>query len=168
MWTELGKRLTNNIFKLVSRVFSDLKFIRDRLPPKIHAACVSLFFNGFHTARRYQRNTPCVFCKKKGTVDSIEHITECNMVLGCIPNRYLEEDPNRINRLFFFMTNNNNLTLSFAMFCYAVYSVHNQVRHIGITREFRQQIGRALHDRCSEGMNGPCGMNSRVRLIIPS
>ena len=86
------------------------------------------------------------FLKKKGTVDSIEHITECDMVLGCIPNSYLEENPIKINRLFFFMTNNNNLTLSFAMFCYAIYSVHNQVRHTGITREFKQQIGRALHD----------------------
>ena len=32
------------------------------------------------------------------------------------------------------------------MFCYAIYSVHNHIRHTGITRELKGQINRAMHD----------------------
>ena len=87
-WSNIPHGLATHSFKLVPTTLSNFILISKLLPPKVHVACVRFVFNSFHTAKRYQSQTPCVFCRKESSVDSIEHMLQCQMVLDCLPRNY--------------------------------------------------------------------------------
>ena len=153
-WGPLENGLVPNSFKQVPLVFRNLKLISQRLPPKVHSAAVRFVFNGFHTAKRYQRTSPCLLCNETQTADSIEHIASCKKIRQCIPLGYY--NMRDTNRLFFLLSSHEEHTITFAMFLYAIYSVHNEIRHTGITRELKLQIGRAMHG---------CTLQKRDRIL---
>ena len=100
-WTPLGEGLSASTFKQVPQVFDNLKLISRRLPPKVHMAAVRFIFNGFHTARRYQKISPCVFCNDISTTDSIEHFVNCKEIVHCIPVGHFRDSRHK-NRYFYY------------------------------------------------------------------
>ena len=58
----------------------NLKEICKRLPPCVRFAVVSSWLNGWATARRLQRHSTRVFCKKASSEDAIEHYAVCQVV----------------------------------------------------------------------------------------
>eukprot|EP00959_Pyramimonas_sp_CCMP1952_P348244 7294556-Pyramimonas_sp.AAC.1 len=51
---------------------SNMSTLRRQVPPCVLSACIHTLFNGWTTARRFQKEAPCVCCKTSGS-DSIEH-----------------------------------------------------------------------------------------------
>ena len=128
-----------------NNLIQNLSLIGKQLPPRIHNACLRFILNGFHTARRYQEKQLCLFCKKEGCFDSIEHFTECEVLLGLLPFYFKQQQQITRNKHWFLLTSKTDSTLFFAMFIAAVYTVHNSLRHFSDTRELRQQFQRVYH-----------------------
>ena len=129
-----------------NNLIQNLHLIGKSLPPRIHNACLRFILNGFHTARRYQEKKPCLFCRQDGCLDSIEHFTECEVLLGFLPSYFRQQKQGTRNKHWFLLTAKQDSTLFFAMFIAAVYTVHNSLRHSSNNRELRQQFQRVHHN----------------------
>ena len=127
-------------------MFSNIELISDRLPLKFMQLAYVSYSMGSIRLEGISGHRRVFFCDQQETVDSMEHITNCEAVLRCLPRKYLSDRTLPLNRLFFFLTRNNDYTLTLAMFRYAIYSVHNQIIHTGITRELKGQINRAMRE----------------------
>ena len=122
----------------------NLSWLSSRVPPKVHNACTRWVLNGFHTARRYQSQCPCLFCQSPGSSDCIEHFVECPFILHCIhPSVRYSRD---LKNMFFFLTTNRHCTVTFALLVFAIYNTHNYLRHNGSRVELKKLLFRALHD----------------------
>ena len=73
---------SNTPMKLAVSAATHLKWLGKRLPSRVHLANVRFQFNGWHTARRYQRRvgSSCPFCNNEAAEDSIEHFVYCPAV----------------------------------------------------------------------------------------
>ena len=93
----------------------NLSWLSSRVPPKVHNACTRWVLNGFHTARRYQSQCPCLFCQSPGSSDCVEHFVECPLILHCIhPSvRYTRD----LKNMFF-------VQATFALLVFAIYNTH--------------------------------------------
>ena len=103
-------------------------------------------FNGFHTARRYQRDEPCLFCRGSDSKDSIEHFLDCPFLLDCMHKKIRNLDAVQRRQMMFFMTENPNITLCFGLFVFSIYSTHNYLRRNMIHTELKQLFHRSCLD----------------------
>ena len=131
--------------QLASEAVKQLRWISRRVPPNVHNANIRFHLNGFHTARRYQQSKPCIFCKSADSEDSIEHIIVCPRVSTCInvdwkPYGHAVPPP-----YWYLLEGDGKTRLSMACFVFAVYTVHNNIRHSGDTHDLHKQIYMALN-----------------------
>ena len=133
--------------KLAFSAATQLKWIGKRLPSRVHLANVRFHFNGWHTARRYQRRhgSSCPFCKNESAEDSIEHFVYCPAVHGLFPESWKSGNPPRIplRNLFLFGLSGEQ-RLAVALIMYALYSVHNEYRHSNHRHDFKNTVFRII------------------------
>ena len=122
-----------------------LKWLGTRVPPRVHSASIRLHCNGWHTARRYQQQKPCVFCKSEE--DSIEHILHCSTIQHMLPPEFKVGVPGRVPmKSFFLFELDGRQRILMSLFVFGIYTLHNQIRHSNETRELRHSLYRIISD----------------------
>lgn len=147
-WCMLAGWNMGNGRAVATAASEQLRWLSARVPPKVHAANVRFHFNGFHTARRYQRlGVHCLFCEDPSSEDSIEHLMVCSVVQNLLPNSLKSGVRNRVPPSYFFLLQGDDVhRVAFACIIYAVYTIHNQIRNGADKGELRHQIFRTLVD----------------------
>ena len=102
-------------------------------------------FNAFHTARRYQKTKPCLFCRASNSEDSIEHILKCPSIGSCFATVWKARNSPIPATYWFLLEGDGKTRLCMACFVFAVYTVHNRVRHTNNITDLRQQIYMSLN-----------------------
>ena len=116
-----------------------------RVPPNVHNANIRFHFNGFHTRRRYQQESLCLFCGHPDSEDSIEHITMCNRLNVVLPHCWKSAGSQIVPASLWFLAEGNHKTkLLMACFIFSIYTVHNQIRHSGNTTDLKHQLYMSL------------------------
>ena len=127
-----------------------LIWLSRRVPPRVHIANVRFQFNGFHTSRRYQKHTRCLFCRQPAASDCIEHLVVCQAVQDLFPSHLKKGSPPRIPVANFFLIGHDDThRIVFALVIYALYTLHNEFRHTSDRHEFRRRIHHIMHDASS-------------------
>ena len=111
--------------KIVPRLLLKLKFLSTQIPPKVLLANVRLHLNGFHTARRYQKSKPCLFCNHPYSADSLEHILKCQKIRTLFHPSW---HANFVRRLFL-LDGEGPECITHAYVVYGIYCLHNEMRH---------------------------------------
>ena len=123
----------------------NLLWLGRRVPSRVHLANIRLHYNGWHTARRYQRRagSACLFCNADGSEDSIEHILKCDFVHSLFPRCLKKGSPPRVPLKHFFLFGlDGKHKIAFGLMNFALYTMHNNLRHDPSKTELRQCIRR--------------------------
>ena len=122
-----------------------LHFVGTCVPSRVHLANVRFHFNGWHTKARYQKRSgsTCLFCQLEESEDSIEHIICCPVIQDLLPRCYKKGSPPRVPVKYFYLFGlDNKHKLAMALYVFAVYTMHNDLRHNPNRTELRQCISR--------------------------
>ena len=122
--------------KITPRILLKLRFLSTRIPPKVLLANVRMHLNGFHTARRYQKNRPCLFCKQPYSTDSLEHILICHKLRDLFHDSW----HNNFVRRLFLVDGDGKECITHAFAVYAIYCLHNEMRHTNTPNEVALHI----------------------------
>ena len=92
----------------------------------MHAACIRLQFNAFHTSARYQqKNKLCPFCANCNSEDRLEHIFQCTEIKKLFHPLWRQSLTSR----FFFLKGDKEEMIAMSYGIYALYTIHNDLRH---------------------------------------
>ena len=124
----------------------NLKWLSLHLPSRAHLANVRFHFNAWHTNRRYQRRDKlCIFCGQEGSQDSIEHIVVCQVVQACLPSSLKAGTPPSVPaKTFFLIALDDDTKVVMGVFIFALYTMHNEVRHGAGMTDFKKTIRRIM------------------------
>jgi hypothetical protein len=153
---------------IAHRVSRNLLKLPKLVPPRVCAAVFRTIFNGWCTARRFQRvGTPgdkCWLGCNPGSHDSIEHYCRCEIVRKVFRTKlHLELDSSRGLACFCLaapeQTQDDTLAIS-ALGIYAVYMSTNHYRHANYTnaQSAAQHLGQSIIQGCQ-------GQPALVRLL---
>jgi hypothetical protein len=123
----------------------NLLWLGKRVPSRVHLANIRLHYNGWHTARRYQRRAGsiCAFCNAATSEDSIQHILKCEFVHNLSPNYLKKGSPPHIPVKYVFLFGlDGKHKIAFGLMVFALYTMHNELRHRPTRIELRQCIMR--------------------------
>ena len=137
-----GPHILNNPqpAKLANVAAKHLRWMSKRLPPRVQIACVRFQLNGWHTGRRYQNRatTHCQFCSNLDAQDSIEHFVHCPKVHDLFPQALRTDARSKIPIKHFFLFGlDGKHRLTYALLLYALYAVHNDIRHSTDNTDFK-------------------------------
>eukprot|EP00973_Karenia_brevis_P084186 11681582-Karenia_brevis.AAC.1 len=62
---------------------ANFAILKKLVPPAVLSACFHTVFNGWVTARRFQRTGQCVCDSRCAGEDSVEHYSECGTLRNC-------------------------------------------------------------------------------------
>jgi len=152
----------------VQRAEKTLDAVANVVNPRVIASFIRLLCNGWITGRRFQGKGPCSLCRRDE--DSIEHFAKCSVVMSCFKKFLGLHRPDVGLELDHFLC--MNLSCDARIFgedseelfrrtcrlrvlgCYALYKLHNSVRHGLVTPdELQDAFGRFVR-------NGEIGADS--------
>ncbi len=152
--------LPGNIGHTCPRIMRALQRIKELVTPRVAAAVLRTLWNGWTTARRFQKQGPCLFgCAGRWKEDSIEHYAHCSIVLD-FARRALQIDAAcGTQRLGHFVTLGLNADkvqeddlVRRALLLYAVYRATNLLRHIPM--QSLDSVNDMLLQFAKEGVRG--------------
>ena len=113
--------------------FRALKVVKERLPPRVGAACLRTAWNGWCTSRRFQQSGRCVFkCGAYFQEDSIEHYAGCSMCIEFLRNQLRYQGPIDKGHLIVLGCNTSLRSQEdicrLALWNYVVYKAYNFLR----------------------------------------
>ena len=145
-FTQTRVRLAPDIWHRIGVVAcKNLLWLGRRVPSRVHLANIRLHYNGWHTARRYQRRagSTCLFCNADVSEDSIEHILKCDFVHSLFPRCLKKGSPPRVPLKHFFLFGlDGKHKIAFGLMIFALYTMHNNLRHDPNKTELRLCIRR--------------------------
>jgi len=123
----------------------NLKWLSTQVPARVHLANVRLHLNGWHTERRYQRNSVCRFCEIADSEDSIEHFVRCSWVSSFFPRSLQVEAPGRISHALLFLFGvGESEKIAISIFNFGLYTVCNELRHSNNKRDLKLTLKRIM------------------------
>ena len=138
--------------RLTSKACKNLLWLSRRVPARVHLANLRLHFNGWHTSARYQQRagSTCLFCSQEGSEDSLEHILVCPFIHSLSPPSFKKGAPPRLPIKHFFLFGlDGKHRIAMAVFVFALYTMHNELRHSADKSERRHCISRIAGDACA-------------------
>ena len=78
---------------LANKMMGSLQFAFRSAPPRVSMAFFGLVWNRWCTARRFQKQDPCVLCRLPDTRDSIEHYSSCDVSRKLAKSFFLDAIP---------------------------------------------------------------------------
>ena len=131
----------------VDKSIRALKWLASKVPPRVHNANVRLQLNAFHTARRYQHESRCLFCNHVHSEDSLEHILVCKEIQTVFPQHLKEGSPPRLPLGYWFLQRGPPSTqILMGCIVFALYQLHNSFRHGGPKGVLKDQLFKLLVD----------------------
>ena len=123
--------------RCVSRALQVLEHLAKLVPPRVHAAVLRLWWNGWITPRRFQQHAQrCLFCGLDECNDDLEHVSCCR-VIWAFSRRFLRRDsppgPAALRRAAFFLLDQATLQEEASLILGAIrvgaaYRIHNLLR----------------------------------------
>jgi len=110
-------------------------------------ANVRFFFNGWHSAARYQRRkgSCCVFCQRQDSEDSIEHLVVCPRIHDFFPLSLKRGVPPTVPvETFFLFGLSDKERVAVSIFMFALYTMHNELRHNPCHTDLNRTIFRIM------------------------
>ena len=151
-----------------SRFLRALELVKARLPPKVGAAVLRTAWNGWCTARRFQKQGKCLFgCPSLMQEDSLEHYACCAVGLRFLRERLQYKD--RIDRGHLIVLGVNSGKQSddtccrLALWSYVMYKSYNHLRlRSGCDLGADEVLG-LMSQYLKDGLGGHEGANKIIR-----
>ena len=139
------------------RAMAVLRELEKRVPPRVRAAIVRTWLNGWCTQRRFQSCGSCRWGCLHGA-DSIEHYSQCRVLEGLFSRRLrlpaLADPAARSERFLLLHGARGDELVRCSLWLAAVYRAHNEARVTGIDFAENECARRALEQALREQVRG--------------
>ena len=131
---------------LAFTAIENLKRLSSQVPARAQLVNVRMHYNGWHTDKRYQRKgSVCRLCALDDTEDSIEHTIQCKWVCSFFPDHLKSGSPPKLAESILFLFGlSDECKIAASIFNYALYTVGNELRHSGDTRDIKLMLKRIM------------------------